>query len=117
LLPPEIKSLFYLLWKQDVLLSIYGLKNFSARAKAKNFSYPQLYRLCDYAKKEMLKFFVAFNTLIKQNEISEALRSLETDKIPPEPDAVIIQDFALANLAGKYFPRLGLHASTQMAIP
>lgn len=92
-----------------------GLKNFSARAKAKNFSYPQLYRLCDYAKERNVKVFVAFNTLIKQNEISEALRSLEQIN-SSGADAVIIQDLALANLAGKYFPRLGLHASTQMAM-
>ncbi|MFA7074401.1 MAG: peptidase U32 family protein [Endomicrobiaceae bacterium] len=92
-----------------------GLKDFSARSKAKNFSYPQLYRLCDYARKKKIKIFVAVNTLIKQAEISDALRSLEYIS-SAEADAIIIQDFAFLNLALKYFPQLRLHASTQLAV-
>lgn len=92
-----------------------GLKDFSARSKAKNFSYQQLYRLCDYAKKKKVKIFVAVNTLVKQSEISNALRSLEYIN-SAEADAIIIQDFAFLNLALKYFPKLRLHASTQLSV-
>lgn len=92
-----------------------GLKDFSARAKAKNFSYSQLHKLCDYAKNQNVKVFVAFNTLLKQSEIQEALQCLEQIN-STTADAIIIQDLALANLVKKYFPKIKLHASTQLSI-
>ena len=46
-----------------------GLKDFSARAKAKNFSYKQLKEICSYAHEKNVKIFVTVNTLIKNSEI------------------------------------------------
>ena len=61
-----------------------GLKDFSARAKAKNFSYKQLNEVCNFAHKNNVKVFVALNTLIKwlwdanesMQEISSMLSSV-----------------------------------------
>ncbi|MFA6614255.1 MAG: peptidase U32 family protein [Endomicrobiia bacterium] len=92
-----------------------GLKDFSARSKAKNFSYSQLHMLCDYAKNKNVKVFVAFNTLLKQSDIQEALQCLEQIN-STTADAITIQDLALANIAKKYFPKIKLHASTQLAV-
>jgi len=92
-----------------------GLKDFSARAKAKNFSYKQLNEICDYAHKNNVKVFVALNTLIKNSEINTALKSLENICLS-KADAVIVQDLGVAYLSKKYFPQLNLHASTQLTI-
>ncbi len=92
-----------------------GLKTFSARAKAKNFSLEELERLSGYTHSSGKKIYVALNTLIKEQELEslvDVLSALDSFKI----DGLIIQDFGLYHLAGKYFPKLPLHASTQMAI-
>lgn len=92
-----------------------GLKDFSARSKAKNFSYKQLNELCSYAKKHNVKVFVTVNTLIKNSEIKEILKSLEQISLA-KADAIIVQDLGVSYLAKKYFPNIKLHASTQLAI-
>ncbi len=92
-----------------------GLKDFSARAKAKNFSYKQLNEVCNFAHKNNVKVFVALNTLIKNSEINIALKNLENICLA-KADAVIVQDLGVAYLSKKYFPQLNLHASTQLTI-
>ena len=92
-----------------------GMKNFSARNKAQNFSFSELNDLCNYAKEKNIKIFVAFNTLLQENDIKKAFSFLEQlSKIGP--DALIVQDFAIINIVKKYFPNLKLHASTQLTI-
>lgn len=92
-----------------------GMKDFSARSKAKNFSYKELYNLCEYAKEKKVKVYVALNTLLQQQDIKKAFECLQQIKLI-NADAVIVQDLALVNIAKKYFPSLKLHASTQLAI-
>jgi len=92
-----------------------GLKDFSARAKAKNFSYKQLNEICSYAHDKNVKVFVALNTLIKNSEIKNVLNSLEQISLA-RADAVIVQDLGAAYLSKKYFPNIRLHASTQLTI-
>ena len=92
-----------------------GLKDFSARAKAKNFSYKQLNEICNYAKNKNVKVFVALNTLVKDSEIKNIIKSLEQISFA-QADAIIVQDLGVANLSKKYFPKIALHASTQLVI-
>ena len=92
-----------------------GMKNFSARNKAQNFSFSQLNDLCHYAKEKNIKIFVAFNTLLQENDIKKAFSYLEQLSVI-EPSALIIQDLAVVNIVKKYFPNLKLHASTQLSI-
>jgi putative protease len=92
-----------------------GLKDFSARAKAKNFTLPQMERLTAYAHSLSRRLYVTLNTLVKENELPllvETLSALEGMGV----DGIIIQDMAVARLARRYFPALPLHASTQMTI-
>ena len=92
-----------------------GLKDFSARSKAKNFSYKQLNEICSYAHDKKVKVFVALNTLIKNSEIKNVLNSLEQISLA-QADAIIVQDLGVAYLSKKYFPKIKLHASTQLTI-
>jgi len=92
-----------------------GLKEFSARAKAKNFTLQQMERMVAYAHSLEKKVYVTLNTLVKENELSQlvdTLSSLEAMGV----DAVIIQDLAVARLARRFFPGIPLHASTQLTV-
>ena len=50
-----------------------GLKDFSARAKAANFSLEELESAIEYAHLFGVKVYIAVNTLIKDNEIPTAV--------------------------------------------
>lgn len=92
-----------------------GLKDFSARAKAKNFTLSQMERMTAYAHSTGKKLYVTLNTLVKESELPQlidTLASLEAMRV----DGVILQDMAVARLAREYFPGIPLHASTQMTI-
>ncbi|MBI1921175.1 MAG: DUF3656 domain-containing protein [Geobacter sp.] len=92
-----------------------GLKAFSARAKAKNFSLEQLERMLAYAHAHGRRVYVTLNTLIKEAELPllvETLSALEAMRV----DGVIIQDLAIWRLIRDHFPAIPLHASTQMTI-
>ena len=90
-----------------------GMRSFSARAFAKNFSEDDLKNLMRVARAKGRKVYVTFNTLVKEDGVEEAVRELSAlDEI--HPDALIVQDLGIARLARKYFPGLELHASTQL---
>jgi len=92
-----------------------GLKEFSARAKAKNVNRDELERMVGYAHARQRKVFLTLNTLVKEKELShliDVLAAVEAIGI----DAVILQDMGVWRLARKHFPGLELHASTQLTI-
>jgi len=92
-----------------------GLKEFSARAKAKNFTLGDLEAMLAYAHRRGKKIYVTLNTLVKEAELpplAETLAALERLRV----DAVILQDLAVWRLARRHFPGLELHASTQMTV-
>lgn len=92
-----------------------GLDTFSARASAANFSFSDLRRILAYAHAQQppRKVYVAFNTLIHEDELPAALATLEElERIAP--DALIVQDLGIAKLVRDNFPSLALHASTQL---
>ncbi len=92
-----------------------GLKDFSARAKAKNVNLNDLEKMVSYAHLEGRRVFLTLNTLIKERELThliEILAAAEAMQI----DAVIVQDLAVWRLAKRNFPNLELHASTQLTI-
>lgn len=94
-----------------------GLKRFSARAEAANFSPAELGEITAFAHAATPRrsVFVALNTLLMDDEIDAAVEALATAEATGV-DAVIVQDLGLARLARSYFPGLELHASTQLAI-
>jgi putative protease len=92
-----------------------GLKDFSARAKAKNFTLHELERMTGYAHARQRKLYVTLNTLVKERELpalAETLSALEAMAV----DGIILQDLAVWRLARRHFPGLELHASTQMTV-
>jgi len=92
-----------------------GGQKFNARGRAQNFSNEQLIEAIKYAHLYGVKVYVTFNTLIKQKELAEAMDFAEF-LYDNHCDAVIVQDLGIAAMIKKYFPRLELHASTQMTI-
>ncbi len=92
-----------------------GLRDFSARAKAKNVSLGDLQGMLHYAHARQRKIYVTLNTLIKETELPplvETLSALEA----MGADGIIMQDLAVWRLARAHFPGLPLHASTQMTV-
>ena len=92
-----------------------GLREFSARARAKNFTLAQMERMLGYAHGQGRKIYITLNTLVKEQELPqlvETLAALEAMRV----DGVIVQDLAVARLVRNHFPAIPLHASTQMTI-
>ncbi|MDW5549560.1 DUF3656 domain-containing U32 family peptidase [Methanosarcina sp.] len=92
-----------------------GARAFSARGYASNFSEKELEEAIDYAHLRGVKVYVTVNTLLKEDEIENALKLLSWLR-NIGTDAIIIQDLGLVSLARKYLPDLPLHASTQMTL-
>lgn len=92
-----------------------GAADFNARYSAKNFSLEELEQAINYAKVRNVKVYLTLNTLIKDDEISNAV-SLAKKAYELGVDSIIVQDFGLANILLKHIPNLPLHASTQMTI-
>lgn len=92
-----------------------GASSFSARAGATNFNKEQLKEAVDYAHIRNVKIHLALNTLIKNNELDSALK-LASYAYEIGVDAIIIQDLGLAKILLKSFPKMPIHASTQMTI-
>ncbi len=94
-----------------------GLKKFSARAEAENFTLEELDEITAYAHQLVprRRVFVTINTLIRQDELAElaeALAALSEIGV----DAVILQDLGVYRALRQHFPELELHGSTQMAV-
>ena len=91
----------------------FGAKSFGARAFANNFDDASLNEAINYAKIRNVKTHLTLNTLIKENELSEAL-NIAKKAYEYGIDAIIVQDLGLASILIKEFPDLDIHASTQL---
>ena len=93
----------------------FGADMFSARAFSNNFSLDKLAEAINYAKIRNVKTNLTLNTLIKNNELDEAIN---VTKVAYEAgiDAIIVQDLGLAKYLIDNIPDLPIHASTQMTI-
>ena len=92
-----------------------GAASFSARAKATNFAGEELFEAIKYAKLRNVAVHLALNTLIKNEEFSDAV-NLAVSAYNNGVDAIIIQDLGLAAYLRKYYPEIPLHGSTQMTV-
>jgi putative protease len=88
-----------------------GLKKFSARATASNFSLEQLATVIPFAQKRRVRIYTAINSQIAADELPELLDTLNALSAL-KPDAVIVQDAGIFHLVRHHFPGLRLHAST-----
>lgn len=89
---------------------------FGARQAAGN-SIGDISQLCEYAHRFGAKVYVTINTIIYDQEIEEAF-SLACAVQDAGADALIVQDFAIAELKSRHPEklRIPLHASTQCSI-
>lgn len=93
----------------------FGAGSFSARAFAANFDDDALKEAITYAKVRGVKTNLTLNTLIKNDEINDAIKLAEK-AYNYGIDAIIVQDLGLARYLIKNFPGLAIHASTQMSV-
>ncbi|NCD25674.1 MAG: U32 family peptidase [Deltaproteobacteria bacterium] len=89
-----------------------GLKNFSARMEADNFSLTELSALTDLAHAKGVRVHVALNNLLKTPELAQAGRLVHRLAHQVRPDALIVQDLALPELARQAGFTGELHLST-----
>ena len=93
----------------------FGANSFSARAFASNFDDDTLKKAINYAKIRGVKTNLTLNTLIKNDEMYNAI-DLAKKAYEYGIDAIIVQDLGLARYMIKNFPGLAVHASTQMSV-
>ncbi len=89
-----------------------GLKIFSARMEAENFSIEELGALTQLAHSKNIEVFLAFNSIIKETEKEKVFRILCKLVRFVDCDALIIQDPAIIVLAQKAGFKKQFHLST-----
>ncbi|MBU2488421.1 MAG: U32 family peptidase [Proteobacteria bacterium] len=89
-----------------------GLKHFSARMEADNFSVGELAAMRRLASDRGTRMYIAMNVLVKPDELNQAARLLDKLNTYVQPDALIIQDPAMARLARHVGMPCELHLST-----
>jgi len=88
-----------------------GAPGLNARALSKDFTLAEIGAMISFAHNNGVKLYLAANSLLKENEIPQAIGMLAVLE-DLQPDGLIIQDLGLYHLCRKYFPSLRLHAST-----
>lgn len=92
-----------------------GAENFNARGNAQNFDRETLTEAVKYCHERNVKVYLTLNTLISDEELSEA-EELISFCGEIGIDAFIIQDLSLVERVKKLAPHVHLHASTQMTV-
>ena len=88
---------------------------FGARAYAVNLTEKELLQGIEYARFHDKKLYLTVNTLLKNEEIDRLYSYLQAPYEAGLP-AVIVQDLGVAALIRECFPKLDIHASTQMSV-
>jgi putative protease len=89
-----------------------GLKQYSARAEAKNFSLPELAALTELAHGRGVRVYVAFNAMLTAGDLSRAAGLVAGLVRHVKPDALIVQDMAMIDLARQHGFQGELYLST-----
>lgn len=92
-----------------------GLKQFSARRTAGNFTPEELAGATAFCHARNVKVYVAVNTTLWPGELAAAADCVRA-AAEAGADALIVQDLAAAALARRMAPGLLLHGSTQMSV-
>lgn len=92
-----------------------GMKKFSARRNAGNFSDEELKTAVTECHRRGVRLYVTLNTLVYDGELAELAECIVT-AAECDVDGLIIQDLGAAALAEKICPELPRHASTQMTL-
>ncbi len=92
-----------------------GMKSFSARKGAVNFSFEDVRKLKAFCTANDKKFYITLNTIVNDSEMSEVIPLLRQLQYI-QPDGIIVQDLGIAKVMRESFPSLPLHGSTQLAV-
>ena len=92
-----------------------GGKLFGAREFASNFDNDEIIETINYSHLYGVKVYVTVNTIIYEHEVERFLNFVDF-LVKNNVDALIIQDIGMMDLLRRIYPRLELHASTQMHI-
>ncbi|MCA9487596.1 MAG: U32 family peptidase [Nanoarchaeota archaeon] len=90
----------------------FGLKEFSMRANARNFTIKDLDKIEKICKPKGVKRFLTMNIIIYDKEIKKVEATIK--KIKGKVDAVICWDLSVINLCKKY--KIPFHISTQASV-
>ncbi len=93
----------------------FGLQNFNARRNADNFNGEGLAETIRTCHEHGCRVYITVNTLVFDDELEGVYQTVDT-AAQAGADALIIQDFAVADYARKRWPGLKRYASTQMAV-
>ncbi|MBR3300314.1 MAG: U32 family peptidase [Clostridia bacterium] len=93
----------------------FGLKDFSARRNAGNFTVEEMEKGVKYARKNAVKTYLALNIAVKEKELPEAFM-LAKKAYFAGVDGFILSDLGLARIIKESMPDIELHASTQMTV-
>ncbi len=89
-----------------------GLKAFSARMAAQNFTLAEMASLAELARREGTKLYLTVNTLLKPADLVPFGQQLVQVNRQVRPDALIIQDLAVAAIARQAGYQGEIHLST-----
>ena len=89
-----------------------GLKYFSARAYAENFTKEEIKEITYICHLYNVKIYVTLNTLIKDSEVKQFLEIVDY-LYEIGVDALLIQDFGMMSLVLNLYDDFPVHASTQ----
>ncbi len=92
-----------------------GGSRFSARKNAQNFSDEALCEAVDFCHVRGVRLYLCCNTLLKETELDDAMSFIRY-AYSIGVDALIVQDFGLAERIRRELPDMPLHASTQMTV-
>ncbi|MBD3354791.1 U32 family peptidase [Candidatus Woesearchaeota archaeon] len=91
----------------------FGLKEFSMRAKAKNFKLNELKKVVDFCHKKKVKTYLTLNTIVYEEELDKIKKILKKVK-KVKVDAIHSWDMAVVSEALKL--KIPVHLSTQASV-
>src|SRR3954471_1684785 len=92
-----------------------GAERFNARDEGAQLTLEELERACALAASRGVRVYLTLNTLVKPDELADAL-SLLGDAIDRGISAAIVQDVGLVRLIHAVYPGFEIHGSTQMTV-
>ena len=92
-----------------------GVDAFNARRGARNFTMEELPRAVAYCHLRGVKVYLTLNTLVTDREL-HALAATARGANDAGVDAILVQDWGVADTLRRVVPDMPLHASTQMTV-
>ncbi|WP_028315690.1 peptidase U32 family protein [Desulfatibacillum aliphaticivorans] len=89
-----------------------GLKHFSARMAAQNFSMAELAQLRHLADEKNVRMYIAMNVMAKSGDLNAVGRQVDKLRRYAKPDALIVQDLGVAAAARQAGYAGEIHLST-----